>query len=135
MYLLDTNILSSLLKVDPPGHLVERFSSLPRRDLYMSSVNHGELLYGLLKTGKGRAYFLRMERLLDRVQILSFDLHCSWIYGQLRTGIERKGTPVAVLDLMIASVALENGLTIVTDNERHFRPIPDLAVENWLRPR
>ncbi len=133
MYLLDTNILSPLLTPAPPDLLLNRLANIRKEDLYTSAINRGELLYGLLKARKGRSFFVRMERLLDRVQTLSFDLHCANIYGQLRSDLERKGMMLPDLDLMIACVALENRLILVTRNEKHFLRIPQLTVENWFR--
>lgn len=133
MYLLDTDILSSLVKPAPPTDLLDHLATLGKHDLYTSSINLGELLYGLLRLRKGAAYFRRLERLRERITVVSFDSRCADVYAQLRVDLERKGVPLPDLDLMIASVALENGLTLVTGNERHFLRIPELNVENWLR--
>ena len=133
MYLLDTNILSPLLTADPPEQLRHRFSRMPRRALYTSAINLGEMLYGLFKGRKGPAYFHRLSRLFDWVQILSFDSSCAETYARLRTELELAGTPIHHLDLMIASVALGNDLILLTANERHFSRVPGLAIENWLR--
>jgi len=133
MYLLDTNILSELLRSSPAPVLIGRLASVPNRDLYTSSINRGELLYGLLHAKKGISFFTRMERLLGHVPVLSFDLRCANVYAELRADLEARGTRLDDPDLMIASVALANELILVTDNERHFRRIPGLEVENWLR--
>ncbi len=133
MHLLDTNILSPLLQPTPPVDLVDHVNSIRKQDLYTSSINRGELLYGLLRLRKGTRYFLRYERLWDRIQVLSFDSHCADLYGRLRAELERKGTPVPELDLMIACVVLGNELVLVTADERHFLRIPGLKLENWLR--
>ncbi len=133
MYLLDTNVLSRLLLPRPIPSLASRFSRVRSRDLYTSSINRGELLYGLLRAGKGMPYFARLQRLMEQIQVLSFDASCADIYGQLRVDMERQGTPIPDLDLMIASVALSNRLMVITANERHFRVIPGIEVENWLR--
>jgi tRNA(fMet)-specific endonuclease VapC len=133
MYLLDTNVLGRLVQREPPTHLLERLAQLSRSDAYTSSVNYAELIYGLVKGGKGPSYFLRLERLVANIPILSFDAHCAEIYGRLRSALEAKGVSLPPSDLMIAAVALGNGLILVTANERHFVPIADLQVENWLR--
>ncbi len=133
MYLLDTDVLSHLVKAAPPAALLERFSHLRKQDLYTSSVNQGELLYGLFRLRKGRTYFQRAERLWQRLCLLSFDSYSAEIYGQLRAELERRGTPLPDVDLMIASVALGNALILVTGNVRHFSRVPNLQIENWLR--
>ncbi len=133
MYLLDTHILSRLLVPGQFPVLARRFSREASSDLYTSAINRGELLYGLLRAGKGTRYFLRLQHLMEQIHVLSFDVSCADVYGQLRADLERNGTAIPDLDLMIASVALSNQLTVVTANERHFRIIPGIEVENWLR--
>jgi len=55
------------------------------------------------------------------------------MYGQIRADLERAGTPIGPLDTMIAAHALSLGLIIVTDNEREFRRVPGLKIQNWAK--
>ncbi len=66
------------------------------------------------------------------VDVLDFDAASAEVYGRLRVELRRVGESVAPPDLIIGSTALVNGLTIVTHNTAHFRPIPGLVVEDWL---
>lgn len=98
-----------------------------------SAINRGELLYGVLRRKKSVSFLARMERMLDHIVVLSFDLHCANVYGELRAALEASGRRLDDADVMIAAVALANGLILVTDDERHFARVPGLEIENWLR--
>lgn len=134
MYLLDTDILSNLLKRTPSTVLIAKLASEPSERQFTSSITLGELLYGAHRLGPGGNLFLeRMERtLLPNLPVLSFDAAAARRYGEVRAELERQGTPIAEADLRIGAIALTRGLTMVTGNVRHFQRIPGLAVENWL---
>ena len=133
MYLLDTDVLSALMRPDPPEHLLSRFSKYRKSELFTSSINRGELRYGISRARKEERYRLRMERLWNHVNVLSFDVRAADIYADLRCELAGKGMRLADADLMIAAVCLANGLTLATGNERHLRRMDELAFENWLR--
>ena len=134
MYLLDTDILSNLLKRTPSTVLIAKLASEPSESQFTSSITLGELLYGAYRLGPGGNLLLeRIERtLLPNLPVLSFDAAAARRYGEVRAELERQGTPIAEADLRIAAIALARGLTMVTGNVRHFRKIPALTVENWL---
>lgn len=134
MFLLDTDTLSNLLKRLPSQHLVTRLARVPPEHQFTSAINCGELVYGARRLGEhGAALAARVETLLvSNLTVLSFDRDAATRYGETRTLLEKQGTPIGHLDLMIASVALAHGLTVVTGNTRHFRKVPGLSVENWM---
>jgi tRNA(fMet)-specific endonuclease VapC len=70
--------------------------------------------------------------LLANLAVLPFDAAAARICGGLRAELERRGSPIGDADTRIASIALANGLTVVTGNVRHFQRVPELSVENWL---
>jgi predicted nucleic acid-binding protein len=115
MYLLDTDVLSDLLRRAPSTALVRKLASVPQEQQFTSSI-----LDRLDQT------------LLPNLRVLPFDASAALRYGELRAELERQGTPVGDADLRIASIALANGLTVVTGNVRHFEKVPGLLVENWL---
>ena len=135
MYLLDTNILSNLMGKSPSDRLLEKMRSIPVGDQFTSSITLGELLYGALKKGSKRLLDQVRTQVTGRLPILPFDSDAASRYAEIRVELERRGTPVNEPDLRIAGIALARNLTVVTDNVRHFVRVPDLAVENWLRPR
>ncbi len=134
MYLLDTDILSNLLRRTPSTALIARLASVPPEQQFTSSITLGELVYGAHRLGDGGSDLLQRleETLLPNLPVLSFDAAAARRYGEVRADLERRGTPIGDADLRIASIALDRGLTVVTGNVRHFRQVPRLAVENWL---
>lgn len=135
MYLLDTDILSNLMKAQPASSLISRLARVPPEHQFTSSVTIGKLVHGAYRMRERTATLLeRIEStiLLD-LPVLSFDTVAAWRYGELRAELERSGTPIGDADMRIAAIALSHGLKVVTGNERHFRRVPELEVENWLR--
>ena len=71
--------------------------------------------------------------LLPRVTILPFDFLAGKKYGEIRSLLEKQGTPLEHADLQIASIALSRNMTLITGNIRHFKRVPNLEIENWLQ--
>ena len=134
MYLLDTDVLSNLLKRAPSMALISNLAAVPAESQYTSSITLGELLYGARRWGALADNLLAQieTRLLPELPVLPFDASAARRYGEVRCELEQRGAPIGDADLRIAAIALARGLTVVTGNERHFRRVPDLSVENWL---
>ena len=134
MYLLDTDILSNLLKRTPSTVLIAKLASVPPEQQFTSSITLGELVYGAYRLPERTAHFLKRleETLIPNLPPLPFDGAAARRYGQVRAELERRGMPIGDADLRIGAIALSRGLTVVTGNVRHFQRIPDLLVENWL---
>lgn len=134
MYLLDTNILSNLLRRSPSSTLVAKLAVVPVEMQFTSSITLGELVYGAHHAAGRTEELLRRLNALPPIKhrILPFDDAAARIYGQLRARLEREGTPIGDADIRIASIALARGLAVVTGNVRHFNRIPGLGIENWL---
>ncbi len=135
MYLLDTDILSNLLRRIPSTILIAKLASVPADQQFTSSITLGELVYGAYRLGGTRASVLLQQldkALLLNLPVLSFDDAAARRYGEVRAELERQGTPLGDADLRIAAIALARSLTVVTGNLRHFQRVPGLLVENWL---
>ncbi|MEW6711773.1 MAG: type II toxin-antitoxin system VapC family toxin [Candidatus Riflebacteria bacterium] len=131
-YLLDTNILSELIK-QPQGYAAQKIASLKNADSCCTSVIVAcELRYGACKKGS-HTLSAKVDQLLETIVILPLGQEVELHYARLRVALERTGTPIGSNDLLIASQASALGLTIITGNVKEFARIPDLAVENWLR--
>jgi tRNA(fMet)-specific endonuclease VapC len=133
-YLLDTNILSDLLK-NPQGKVAARISSLPaveRDSLATSIVVAAELRYGAAKSGSA-ILAARVDQLLNALDILPLEPDADRHYGRIRSELEKAGTPIGANDLLIAAHALALDAILVTDNIREFKRVKGLHVENWLR--
>lgn len=130
-FMLDTNICIYLIKNDPPKVLAE----LKRHDLGeigVSSVTAAELAYGVAKSGSERNR-AALEQFLLPLDIAPFDEKAAWYYGDVRSTLERAGTPIGPLDTQIAAHALSLGCVLVTNNTREFQRVAGLSVENWTK--
>jgi tRNA(fMet)-specific endonuclease VapC len=134
MYLLDTDILSNLMKRSPSPILIVKLASVPVEQQFTSSITLGELVYGAHRLeARTDALLERLEKtLLPNLPILPFDADAAYQYGEVRAQLERQGTPIGEADLRIAAIALAHGFTVVTGNVRHFQRVPGLSVENWF---
>jgi tRNA(fMet)-specific endonuclease VapC len=130
-YLLDTNILSDLVR-HPRGRIAERIKNVGEENVCTSIVVAAELRYGVAKKDSSQLT-AQLEAVLRAIDVLAFEQPADVVYGSLRARLERSGRPIGANDLLIASHALALGHTLVTDNEREFRRVKDLRVENWLR--
>ena len=135
MYLLDTDILSNLMKRSPSSALVAKVVQVPPEQQFTSSITLGELVYGAHRLREHTATLMQKieDALLPNLPILSFDAGAARRYGELRTELERLGTPIGDADMRIAAIALSHELKVVTGNERHFQRVPELEIENWLK--
>lgn len=136
MYLLDTNILSEFMRPYPSENVVMWFYQQKRYDLYVSVITQAELLRGayLLDKGKRQAnYLTQIKYMIDdgfAGRVLSFNPSCTDIYAQLYAKCKKQGRVMEDADAQIASIALVNGLILVTRNVKDFISIDDLEVIN-----
>lgn len=130
IYLLDTNVCIVYLK-GLNSNLKQRLETHNPRDIVVCSVVKAELFYGAIKSQKSQQNLIRQRIFLNRFIALSFDDGCAEIYGQIRTNLERAGTPIGPYDLQIAAIAIANDLILVTHNVREFQRISELNIEDW----
>jgi len=130
-YLLDTNIISDLVR-NPQGRVAGRIADVGEANICTSIIVAAELRFGATKRGSARLT-TQIETIIDHFDVLPFDSPADIVYGALRHRLEAAGTPIGGNDLLIAAHALALGHLVVTDNEREFRRVPNLQVENWLR--
>ena len=129
-YLLDTNICIYLINERPAGVLA-KFKRHRIGDVGVSSVTVSELAYGVAKSGSARNR-AALDAFLTSLTAIEYDTEAAFVYGELRSALERKGTPIGPLDLLIAAHALSRQLVLVTNNEKEFRRVGKLKVENWV---
>jgi tRNA(fMet)-specific endonuclease VapC len=127
-YLLDANVLSAVSR-NPDGNAARRFEQLLAH-CATSIIVAAEIRYGIAKLPDTRGS-LRAGDLLIRLPILPFESPADVHYGGLRAELERQGTPIGANDMLIAAHALALDCILVTANEREFRRVPGLRVENW----
>jgi tRNA(fMet)-specific endonuclease VapC len=133
MYLFDTDTITNVFKKKPSENLAGRLKNLDKARQFVSAVTVFEIVYGICKSSRPEYHKNNLESiLLPSVNIIGFDMKSAYICGQLRAELEKKGQRLALADLQIASVAIANNLTLITGNEKHFKRIDGLNIENWL---
>ncbi|MFI5011925.1 MAG: type II toxin-antitoxin system VapC family toxin [Hyphomicrobiales bacterium] len=131
-YLLDTNICIHIRRHQPP-EVLARFQRLKPGQAVLSVITYGELLYGAEKS-RHRAQALRqLEELAALMPVMPLPQEAGHAYGAIRATLEAKGEIIGNNDLWIAAHAKSAGLIIVTNNEREFRRVAGLKVQNWVR--
>ena len=129
-YMLDTNICIYLLKRSSPS-LLQRLVAHPPSDIYVSSITAAELSFGVMKSERRRDNAHRLELLLAEFGVAPFDDRAAEVYGAVRHALASGGEPIGPLDTLIAAHALALKARLVTNNEREFRRVKGLHVENW----
>ena len=128
-YLLDTNTASYILKGNVPG-VRERLLKVPMSRLLISAVTEAELLYGAARKRGSVRLKTAVDEFLLRVDSLPWDSDAARRYADLRAALEFAGTPMGNLDMTIAAHALAAKAILVT-NDRSFRRLKDLKIEDW----
>lgn len=130
-FLLDTNICSA--HMNRPSGLSHRFTQYSGR-LNISTIVLSELYAGAYMLGNPTRVLHGINDLLLDVNLISFDERCAEEFGRLRGVLHQQGIVVGPLDLQIAAVAMAQQLTLVTNNTKDFKNIPNLQMVDWLTP-
>jgi len=132
-YLLDTNVLSELMKKQPKPHLISRLASLSSDSLATSCICVMELRYGSSLRDDFETFWSKIQReILSRVNVLPVGAEEALIAGDTLAHLQKIGRPIGTEDLLIASTAMSHRCVLVTGNTRHFCNIKGLRLENWL---
>lgn len=129
-YMLDTNICIYAIKHKPEQvflHLQEHDPA----DICISAVTYAELVHGVEKSKAVEKNRIALTLLLATIEIMDFDSLAAESYGKIRADLEKAGTPIGPLDMMIAGHAKSRGYIVVTNNTKEFARIKGLKIENW----
>ena len=129
-YMLDTNICIYAIK-HKPEKVFQKLQEVDPADVCISSITYAELVHGVEKSAAIDKNRLALSLLLANIEILDFDVDAAECYGKIRANLEKKGTPIGPLDMMIAGHAMSLGYKVVTNNVKEFKRVSDLKVENW----
>ena len=137
MIVLDTNVLSALMRQSPDSRVIAWLDSQPRTSVWTTSITVLEVRFGLhiLAAGKPRTQLLQaFEKLLDTMghRIAAFDDDAAGRAAELMALRQRKGRPVELRDTMIAGIVLARHATLATGNVRHFEDLSVPVVSPWL---
>jgi tRNA(fMet)-specific endonuclease VapC len=133
MYLLDTNILSELIKRHPNPYLLSRLSSKPAPTLFTSSICVMELRYGSALRGDFESFWQKIiQEIISRVNLVSVGEKEALAAGDILADLRKSGQTIGLEDVLIAASAMTHQFGVVTANVRHFNRVKGLQVENWL---
>lgn len=137
MIVLDTNVVSELMRTQPDMAVLRWMDAQSPATLWLNSVVVSELLYGVAKLPKGK----RKEQLIVAVaamveedfagRVLSFDVHAATEYASLVVVRENAGLSVSMADAQIAAICLSQGATLATRNTKHFEGLGLTLINPW----
>lgn len=129
-YLLDANIVIYIRQKRPEA-VLRRFGRLRPGEAAISVIAYGELLYGAMKSTQRESALERLREISEALPALPLPEKAAETYGLIRANLESRGELIGNNDLWIAAHALASGLTLVTNNEKEFRRVRGLRVQNW----
>ncbi len=131
-YMLDTNICIYIIK-KKPQHVIDRFMEHQVSEIGISSITLSELEYGAVKSARPEQNKIALAQFVAPIEISPYDDDAALQYGNIRAHLERHGTPIGSLDLLIAAHALSLDSVLITNNESEFRGVPELKLDNWVK--
>ncbi len=131
-YMLDTNICIYTIKHKPEA-VIQRFLRHDPEKMCLSAVTYAELMHGVEKSRAVEKNRIAISLFLSPITVLEFHATAAEEYGKIRAELERKGTPIGPMDLLIAGHARSEGLILVTNNTREFERVEGLTVEDWAQ--
>lgn len=111
--------------------MFKRLASYPVGEIGISVITLAELEYGASKSGYPTKNRAALEQFISPLNVAPFDKQATASYGKIRALLEKRGTPIGAMDLLIAAHALSLGVRLVTNNVKEFKRVPGLRVENW----
>lgn len=130
-FLLDTNTIIYIRRNRPP-EVRRQFEKLGSGEAAISIITYGELVYGVEKSMARTRSFAEMDELAASLPVLSLPKEAGRTYGVIRRELEARGEIIGANDLWIAAHAKALDLVLVTNNEREFRRVHGLKIENWI---
>lgn len=131
-YMLDTNICIYAIK-NKPEIVIKRFLEHMPEEICVSAITYAELMHGVEKSQAVEKNRLAMSLFLSPITVLEFDSYAAEEYGRIRAELEKKGTPIGPMDMLIAGHARSKGLVLVTNNVREFERVDGLMLEDWAQ--
>jgi tRNA(fMet)-specific endonuclease VapC len=131
-FLLDTNICV-YIRQNRPAAVLARFRRLQPGDAVLSLITYGELVYGVQKSQHKARALQELSELIQLIPVALLPEESAAVYGESRANLGLQGQMMGNNDLWIAAHAKASNLTLVTNNEREFKRIPGLKIENWVK--
>lgn len=128
--LLDTNICIYIIK-QQPATVLNHFLEYQVGDIGISSVTLAELRYGVAKSAHREKNAKALDEFIIPLEVVSYDEAAAHAYGTIRAALEKAGTPIGAMDMLIAAHAVSLGIPLVTNNTREFQRVPSLKIIDW----
>ena len=132
LYLIDTDIIIYWLK-NKFQSINEKFDEIDDYQILISAITVAELYYGVYKSSKIDENCSLIDNLMSEINVVDFDAKAGELFGKIKADLKLKGKIINDSDLFIASIAMSNNYTLVTNNEKHFNRIKGLKIENWIK--
>jgi tRNA(fMet)-specific endonuclease VapC len=129
--MLDTNICIYIIKQQPVA-MLKRFLEYQIGDIGISSITLSELRYGVAKSTHHEKNAKALNEFITPLEVVSFDEEAANVYGEVQATLEKAGTPIGAMDMLIAAHAVSLGIPLVTNNTREFARITSLNVIDWI---
>ena len=133
MFLLDTNICSYLVSNAEPysQNILSYLTRYGKKDIFISSITAAEMFYGIENSTQKELNLRLVGDFISNFGVLDFTSKGAASYGKIRLEMKNKSIRIGDMDMLIAAVALSNSLVLVTNNEKDFKYISGLRMENW----
>ncbi len=131
MFMLDTD--SCIFVMNRRDEALGRKFVENASQICISSITHSELCFGVAHSAHIKCNTAVLDEFCFNLDIQSYPIEAGAFYGRIRHTLTAQGNLIGANDLLIASHALSLGAILVTGNEREFRRVPELKVENWLQ--
>ncbi len=132
-YLIDTNICIYIIKNKPQIVIDKLKTILKKHEIGISSITLSELEYSVQKSKYTQQNAINLLRFIAQFDILPYDDRAAKEYGKIRVDLEKQGKIIGNMDMLIGAHAKSRNLTLVTNNEREFKRIKSLSIENWTK--
>jgi tRNA(fMet)-specific endonuclease VapC len=128
--MLDTDICSYVIR-EKPLKVFERFEALEMGQLCISVISYAELIYGVEHSSSKKINRPIIDDFVRHLSIIAWDKEAAEHYGNIRAFLRVEGNIIGSMDMMIAAHARSQKMILVTNNNKHFKRVPKLKVENW----
>ena len=130
-YMLDTDMCSYILR-ERPINVLKHFKKLQMEQICISIVSYAELLYGVERSQSKKINRPIVDDFVRHLSVMSWETEAAEHYAIVRTKLEMNGTPIGAMDMMIAAHAKSLNAVLVSNNQKHFRRVKGLKLENWI---
>jgi len=131
-YLLDTNTCIYIINKKPPS-VIKRIQTKQPEQIAISTITQAELEYGIARSKNVDQNRIALLEFLFPFLLIDFDQMAAVQYGLIRASLEAQGKPIGPMDMLLAAQAKSMDLILVTNNEKEFRRIEGLKLENWAK--